>query len=384
MMVIRGKTPQKPPARRENWMKEPEDDRRSEVALQRYEVISPLLNRPLPRGVQEIMIDEISGILHYDVDGNLIALGKRTIERYLSNYLKFGLEGLKPQVRPEQGSLKSFPREVICGSGQGSGGGYDSPCPYRTKSQIYDFFKRAGVTPQGVSSTRKWFTLESLQLINGNGYLEQVILRLVSPKEYRGEAETIHQIVDHLNRVLQAEGLEIVLIGVEPQIRTRAATITPPRPKEKPIETSPDFIRLVQSSSLADILSLRWMEAQRCVKAGAHLAAVVMMGSILEGVLLYKVEQNPKEANQAKCVPKDRDGKPKAIYDWSLSSLVDVANEVGWLQGDVKRFSHALRESRNIVHPYVQRLRDERPDEDTCSICWQVIRAAVADLLNID
>jgi hypothetical protein len=113
MMVGRGKTPQKPPARRENWMKEPEDDRRFEVALQRYEAISPLLNRPLPRGVQEIMIDEISGILHYDVDGKLISLGKRTIERYLSNYLKFGLEGLKPQVRSEQGSLKSFPQEAL-------------------------------------------------------------------------------------------------------------------------------------------------------------------------------------------------------------------------------------------------------------------------------
>ena len=40
-------------------MNEPEDDRRSQVALQRYEVIAPLLNRPLPRGAQEIMIDEI-------------------------------------------------------------------------------------------------------------------------------------------------------------------------------------------------------------------------------------------------------------------------------------------------------------------------------------
>ncbi len=94
-------------------MKEPEDDRRSKVALQRYEVISPLLNRPLPRGAQEIMIEEIAGTLHCNVDGILITLGKRTIERYLSNYLKFGLEGLKPQVRPEQGSLKAFPQEAL-------------------------------------------------------------------------------------------------------------------------------------------------------------------------------------------------------------------------------------------------------------------------------
>jgi hypothetical protein len=67
-----------------------------------------------------------------------------------------------------------------------------------------------------------------------------------------------------------------------------------------------------------------------------------------------------------------------------LGSLIEVAHQVGWLGGDVKRFSHALRESRNIVHPYVERLHAERPDLDTCSICWLVVRAAVADLLGGD
>lgn len=76
-------------------------------------MIAPLLNKPLPRGAQEIMIDEIAGAMHYDVDGKLITLGKRTIERYLSNYLKLGLDGLKPQIRPEQGSLKAFPQQAL-------------------------------------------------------------------------------------------------------------------------------------------------------------------------------------------------------------------------------------------------------------------------------
>lgn len=108
------------------------------------------------------------------------------------------------------------------------------------------------------------------------------------------------------------------------------------------------------------------------------------MGSILEGVLLHKVEHNMKTANQAKAAPKDKTGTTKPVHDWSLSALIDVAHEVGWLQGDVKRFSHALRDSRNIVHPYMQRLHNERPDSDTCSICWQVVRAAVSDLLGVD
>lgn len=274
--------------------------------------------------------------------------------------------------------------EIVCGAGDGSGGGYRSPGPYRTKPQIIDFFRRVQVSPQGQSSTRKWFALESLQAINGKPELERVLLRLGSPKEYRGDADATFAVIDHLNQVLQVEGWEIVMLGVDPQIRRRQAAASTPKPRQPEVEAPPDFPRLVPDASLADILAFRWAEAQRCVAANANLAAIVIMGSILEGVLLFKTEQNIQAANRSKAAPKDRSGSARPIQDWSLSALIDVAHEVGWLQGDVKRFSHALRESRNIVHPYVQRLTTDRPDGDTCRICWQVVRAGVADLLNID
>jgi hypothetical protein len=274
--------------------------------------------------------------------------------------------------------------EAICGQGEGAGGGYAAPGPYRTKTQICDFFRRADVAPQGMFSTRKWFVLESLQAINGTPQIDGVLKRLASPKEYRGDAAVTQAITDHLNQILQVEGVELALVGVEPQIRERKAAASVPKPKDTPLETPPDFARLVTDASLADILIFRWAEAQRCFRADAHLSSMVMMGSILEGVLLHKVEHNMKAVNQAKAAPKEKTGTVKPIQDWSLSSLIDVAYEVGWLPGDVKRFSHALRESRNIVHPYVQRLSKDRPDGDTCRICWQVVRAAVADLLEVD
>lgn len=287
--------------------------------------------------------------------------------------------------RLDDSTLEVF-AETICGAGQGAGGGptYEAPGPYRSMSEIHAFFRRVSLQPQGQSSTRKWFVLESLQAINGTDDFEQLVLRLASPKEYRGDAKTTRRVMEHLNQVLQVEGLEIVLLGVNPQLRERTAVTTTPQPKEKPVETPPDFRQLVKDNNLADILLFRWEEAQRCVRGEAHLSAVVMMGSILEGVLFYKVEQDPKTANLTRSCPKDRSGNPKAIHEWGLSSLIDVAHEIGWIQGDVKRFSHALRESRNIVHPYVQRLQNDSPDEDTCSICWQVVRAAVADLIGAD
>ena len=146
-----------------------------------------------------------------------------------------------------------------------------------------------------------------------------------------------------------------------------------------------DFHLLVLNDSLADVLSFRWQEAQRCIRAQAYLAAIVMMGSILEAVLLYKLEHNLEVGSRAKSSPKDRKtSKTKQIYEWGLSSMIDVAHEVGWIQGDVTRFSHALRDSRNLVHPHVQRQHRDLPDEDTCSISWQVVRAAVSDLLRTD
>lgn len=277
--------------------------------------------------------------------------------------------------------------ETICGESANGGPDYVSPSPYRTKGEILAFFKRAGVSPKGESSTRKWFVLESLQYLNRQSSLndlEKILLRLANPMEYRNDSNTLHQVIDHLNCVLLVEGLEVVLNGVSPCLRTKSATVASPKPVFKR-ESPPDFNRLVNDSSLAEILAFRWDEAQRCVEAGAYLAAVVMMGSILEGVLLHQAERNIATANQAKAAPKEKStGKPRPIHEWGINSLIDVAHEVGWLQGDMKRFSHALRESRNIVHPYMQRLLNESPDHDTCAICWQVVRAGVADVLQVE
>ena len=95
-------------------MKEPQHDRRTQIALQRYEVIAPLLRQSLPRGAQKVLVDELAGQVRLDlVHGRSFLLGRRTIERYLSAYRKFGLEGLKPKVRPEHGSLKAFPQGAL-------------------------------------------------------------------------------------------------------------------------------------------------------------------------------------------------------------------------------------------------------------------------------
>ena len=151
----------------------------------------------------------------------------------------------------------------------------------------------------------------------------------------------------------------------------------------KRITRAPDVSRITATMpGLKEIVDERWLEAQKCQHVGANLAAVIMMGSILEGLLLARASMDLPAANRSSKAPKDKSGKVKAIQDWNLNSLVDVAVEVGWLKSDRGKFSHALRESRNVVHPWVQITQKAAFDESTCRTCWEVLTASVDDLMK--
>lgn len=89
------------------------EDDRTRTALWRFELISPLVTRELPRGARSALVRELASQFHVSENGQLITVGQRSIERYLACYRKGGLEALKPQVRPEKNSLKAFPQEAL-------------------------------------------------------------------------------------------------------------------------------------------------------------------------------------------------------------------------------------------------------------------------------
>jgi hypothetical protein len=92
------------------------------------------------------------------------------------------------------------------------------------------------------------------------------------------------------------------------------------------------------------------------------------------------MQQFPKEANMGSAAPKDNSGKVKHFAEWSLSDMINVAHECGWIDLHVQRFSHSLRAFRNIIHAYEQMALRMFPDEDTGGISWLVVQAAANDL----
>ncbi len=152
--------------------------------------------------------------------------------------------------------------------------------------------------------------------------------------------------------------------------------------KTKPADTDKEFIdreykdisfnRLNLESSLVPILESRFSEACHCLD-NAPLATIFMCGSILEGLLLGLAQQNPKAFNQAK-------GGNKQFADWKLSEFIDVAYKLGYLDEDIKKHSHSLRDFRNYIHPHVQMHSRFAPDVETAKISMQVLKAAVVRL----
>jgi len=133
-------------------------------------------------------------------------------------------------------------------------------------------------------------------------------------------------------------------------------------------------------AGLVPILESRFQEAVRALNSACWLSAIFMCGSILEGLLLGMALANPQTFNQVKSAPKDKNGKVKPFQEWSLAQLIDVSCQLNYLKVDIKKFSHALRDFRNYIHPFQQMSSQFSPDEHTAQICMQVLRAAISGL----
>jgi hypothetical protein len=267
--------------------------------------------------------------------------------------------------------------ELICGD-------IEKAPQYRSGWELTKFFKRAGVERfVHVNETRKWWTKDSLMAATSEE-LTNIIKRFVSPKEYGGDQEKVNKALLAINEILQIEGYKVHLKGIDPFIeKTDIDFNIKDEQKTEDLEPlpPPDFLTLQVEPGIGEILKQRWNEVQLCVDSKAYLAALVMMGSLLEGLILATMQRFPQIANQSKVAPADpKTQQVKLFPNWTLAQMIDVAHDLKWIGLDVQKFSHALRDFRNLIHPYEQNLCKTFPDEDTCKISWLVVQAAVNDL----
>jgi len=142
------------------------------------------------------------------------------------------------------------------------------------------------------------------------------------------------------------------------------------------------FAKLPVESEMTRALVERMNEAQRCIGADAHLAAVILCGSVLEGMCLGFGSRHPERVNRAYAAHYDR--PPRQFHEWKLKEWIDVLGYLRDLSPNIEKFGHALPDFRNYVHPAEQLAHRFSPDQHTARIGFQVVVAAAEDLVRTE
>jgi hypothetical protein len=169
-------------------------------------------------------------------------------------------------------------------------------------------------------------------------------------------------------------------------ISLRSVALTAPPPgMTTGDDLAPDFSPLVGSEQMRVILTRRWDECRRCVAAEAHLAAIVMMGGLLEALFVARANIVPNKESliKAKAAPKDsKTGKTANYQDWMLDSYIKVGHELEWITDSAKQIADVLKEFRNYVHPAKELRHGVNLADSDFIMFWNVTKALVRQLLH--
>lgn len=264
--------------------------------------------------------------------------------------------------RLDDNTLRQLGR-IICGD--------DTPYS-RPTYELTKFLRDAGWTgvPEYEGGARRdWITERLRERRDHPDDIERVILRLCDQREYMGEPpSTAAEIARLINEFLVHEGYKVERPGGRPRI------IECDPGSASPVTLASVTLRVTMSQVVVDpqfakILQGRLDEARTCTNNGCHVAAIIILGSLLEGVLLDAIRTRLR-------LPESQ-LKHKSLHD-----LIELAGKYGFIGVDVPKFCHALRDYRNLVHPHLQVRMNHSPDRDTVEMCWPVVNATLNDLAS--
>lgn len=271
-------------------------------------------------------------------------------------------------------------REIING---------DSTPHYKSGPKLVEFFNSLGSNDRyGQGFPSRWFyTDEKLKEINGTPELDKCIKKIFAVEDYIENIEELDQMIADFNKYLAFDKWQVIRDNDTITFKRLDKVVVAEPEKVSADMQEEDFLKLTfdvnvdalkLDTSISGIIKERLCEVEPCIKNGAPLASIFMIGSILEGILLGTASAFPRQFNQAQCAPKDKDtGKVRIFPEWTLNNMIDVAAEIGILKHDVKKFSHIVRDFRNYIHPYQQMSSQFSPDKHTAMICFQVLKAAI-------
>lgn len=155
------------------------------------------------------------------------------------------------------------------------------------------------------------------------------------------------------------------------------------KPITTTVDTVPSFANVVADQEMQNILASRWDECIKCVEANAPLAAVVMMGGLLESLLLSKINKLPSQTpvHTAKLAPKNHTGQTLLLKEWGLRNYIEVAHELKWITQTEKDLGNVLMDYRNYIHPFKQKAYGVFLKQSDARILWELCKSISKQLI---
>lgn len=131
------------------------------------------------------------------------------------------------------------------------------------------------------------------------------------------------------------------------------------------------------------IMERRWNECVLCLNGGAYLAAVVMMGGLLESLFVSRQNRlvDKTQLIRAMRAPQHK-GKTLPLQEWTLNHYIEVGNELGWIGEAAKRVGAVLRDYRNYIHPQAEYAQPVTLGEQDARLIWDVTKSLTRQLLT--
>lgn len=241
---------------------------------------------------------------------------------------------------------------------------------------------------------RKDYTRANIDRLNGTAGIDECLKRIFDPSEFIEAPQKLNECLVAFNKYLSFDGWNVILQGREISFCRVTPSMTPFK-RDAPVqvikhkEEVDEFLRrefaeiklerIISDEAFRKIIAERLEELRKCLDNQIPLAAVLLAGSVLEGVLLALALAKSQMFVTAAAAPK-KDGRVMPIGGWYLSGLLDVAKELGYIQENIWKFCGVVRDYRNYIHPYQQRHVNVTIDIQTAKVCFQVVKGVISQV----
>jgi hypothetical protein len=192
------------------------------------------------------------------------------------------------------------------------------------------------------------------------------------------------RLIDCSERTVNRTTYDGLFSALRSQLGEIRGVLLVPRPRtQSSSDAPPDFSGLVSDREMQNVLERRWTECVTCISAEAPLAATVMMGGLLEGLLLAKVNTHPHQSQifKATGAPRNKAGQTLQLRDWTLKHYLDVAHELQWISRSAHDVGAVLRDYRNYVHPQKELSHGVVLSKQDAMVWWEVAKSVARELL---